>query len=81
MKNSLTERRNTPEGMNSRLEEAEEQISDLEDRVMESNQVNSKKQNKNENRLRELSDIIKHNTICDIEIPEERRRQKTYLKK
>lgn len=36
MKNSLTEIRNTPEGINIRLEEAEEQISDLEDRVMES---------------------------------------------
>ena len=39
MKNSITEIKNTLHGRNSRLEEAEEWISDLEDRVMESNQA------------------------------------------
>ena len=34
VKGSLNEMRNIPDGMNSRLEEAEEQINDLEDRVM-----------------------------------------------
>ena len=38
MKNSITEIKNIPEGINSRLEEAEEQISNPEDRVMERNQ-------------------------------------------
>ena len=37
-----TEVRNTLEGINSRLEEAEEQISDLEDRVTKSNQAEQK---------------------------------------
>jgi len=35
MKNSITKNKNTGEGINSRLEETEEQISDLEDREME----------------------------------------------
>jgi len=39
MKNSITEIENTLGGINSRLEEAKEQTSDLEDRVMESNQA------------------------------------------
>ena len=39
MKNSVVEIKNTLNGINSRLEEAEEQISNLEDRVMESNQA------------------------------------------
>ena len=35
--------RNTFDGINSRLEEAEEGIGDLEDRVMESNQHEQKR--------------------------------------
>jgi len=34
VKGSLNEMRNTPDGMNSRMEEAENQINDLENRVM-----------------------------------------------
>ena len=34
MKNSITEKKNTQEGVNSRQTEAEEQIGKLEDRVM-----------------------------------------------
>ena len=39
--------RNTFDGMNSRLEEAEEWIIDLKDRVMECNQAEQKKGIKN----------------------------------
>ena len=35
MNNTITERKNTLEGINSRITEAEEQISDLEDRMVE----------------------------------------------
>ena len=35
--------RNTLDGMNSRLEESEEWINDLENRVMESNQAEQKR--------------------------------------
>ena len=37
--------KNIIDGMNSRLEEAEEQINDLEDRVTESNQAEQKSEN------------------------------------
>ena len=48
--------------MNSRLEEREEQISDLGDRVMERNQDEQEREKRmmeNENRHRELRDSIK----------------------
>ena len=35
MNNTITEMKNTLEGTNSRITEAEEQISDLEDRMVE----------------------------------------------
>ena len=35
MTNTITEMKNTLEGINSRITEAEEQISDLEDRIVE----------------------------------------------
>ena len=35
MNNTITEMKNTLEGINSRITEAEEQISDLEDRMVE----------------------------------------------
>jgi len=39
MKNAITEIRNTLEGTNSRVTEAEEWISELEDRVVEINEA------------------------------------------
>ena len=47
MKNSITEIKNTLEGVNSRLEEAKEWISNLEDRVTESNQAEQERGIKN----------------------------------
>jgi len=52
VKNIINEIKNTLDGMNSRLEEAEEWISDLEDRLVGSNQaeqVREKKIMENEN--------------------------------
>ena len=43
MKNSITEIKNIPEEINGRLEEAEEQISNLRDMVMKSNDTNNNK--------------------------------------
>ena len=60
--------------MNTRLEEAEEWISDLEDKIMENNEVKQKRETsmmEHKNRLRELNDSIKHSNICDIGVPEE----------
>ena len=73
MKNSITEVKGTLDGINSRLEKAEEQISNLEDSVMESNQTEQERGKIiiiNENRLRKLSNTLKHNNICIIRIPE-----------
>ena len=41
--NTITEIKNTPEGINSRISEAEEQISELEDKMVE---ITSEEQNK-----------------------------------
>ena len=70
--------RNVLDRMNNRLEEAEEQISDLVDRVMESNQAEQKREKRimHENRLRKLSDSIKHNNIYVMGIPEEEETEK-----
>ena len=43
MKNIVTEIKNTLKGINSRLDDIEEWISDLEDRVVTSPQLNRKK--------------------------------------
>ena len=43
MKNAITEIRNTLEGTNSRVTEAEEWISELEDRVVEINEAEQRK--------------------------------------
>ena len=63
LKNKQTKMKNTLEGIDSRITEAEEQISDLEDRMVE---TTAAKQNiekimkKNEDSLRDLWDNSKH---------------------
>ena len=70
---------NTLEGINSRITEAEEQISDLEDRMVE---TTAAKQNiekimkKNEDSLRDLWGNIKCTNICIIGVPEGEQREK-----
>ena len=62
MKNTITEIRNTLEGTNSRITEAEEWISELEDTIVE---ITAEEQNKGkgmkriEKSLRDLWDNIK----------------------
>ena len=60
---------NTLEGINSRITEAEEWISDLENRMVE---ITASEQNieKNEDSLRDLWDNIKHTNIHIIGIRE-----------
>ena len=64
---------NTPEGINSRITEAEEQISDWEDRMVE---ISAMEQNKewNENSLRHLWDNIKCTNIRIIGVPKKKRK-------
>ena len=70
--------------MSNRLEEAEEWISDREDK-MENNESEQKRSwiiIKHDNRLREHSDSIKCSNIHIIRVPEEKDRgQKIYFKK
>ena len=46
--NNITEMKTTLEGINSRISEAEERISDLEDRMVEFTAAEQNKENKNE---------------------------------
>ena len=71
--------KNTQEGINNRLEDAE-QISDLAGRVVEIIQAEQQKENriflKNEDRLRDLWNNIKCTRIHVIRIPEGEKRER-----
>ena len=87
MNNTITEMKNTLEGINSRITEAEEWISDLEDRMVEFTAVEQNKEKRikrNEDSLRDLWDNIKCNNINLIGVPEGEEREKDlrkYLKR
>ena len=74
MNNTITELKNTLEGINNRISEAEEEKSDLEDKMVE---ITSREQNKEkimkrtEDTLREFWDNIKCTNIQIIGAPEE----------
>ena len=77
---------NTLERINSRITETEEQINDLEERMVK---INAAKQNiekrmkRNEDSLRDLWDNIKHINVHIIRVPkgEERKDLRKYLKR
>ena len=65
--------KNTLEGINSRITEAEGWISDLEDRMVEFTAMEQNKENRikrNEDSLRDLRDNIKCTNIHIIGVPE-----------
>ena len=71
--------KNTLGGINSRITEAEEWISDLEDRMVEFTAVEQKKEKRmkrNEDSLRDLWDNIKYTNIHIIGVPEGEEREK-----
>ena len=75
--------KNTLEGINSRISEAEEQISDLEDKMVEitfeeKNKVRRMK--RTEDSLRDVWDNIKCTNIQIIGVPEEEEKKKGYEK-
>ena len=79
MNNTITETKNTLERINSRIVEAEERISDLEDRMLEftaMEQNKEKRMKRNEDSLRDLWDNIKCNNTCIIGVPEGEEREK-----
>ena len=79
MNNTITEMKNTLGGINSRITEAKERISDLEDRMVEftaTEQNKEKRLKRNEDSLRYLWDNIKCNNIRIIGVPEGEEREK-----
>ena len=79
----MTEIKNTLEGINSRISEAKEWISELEDKMLEitSEELNTvKRLKRTEGRLRDLQNNIKHTKIIIIGIPEEEEKKKGYEK-
>ena len=72
MNNAITEIKNTLEGTNSRITEAKDMISEVENRMVEINsQKGKKKKETNEDNLRDLWDNVKHPNIQIIGVPEE----------
>ena len=72
--NTITEIKNTLEGINSRISEAEEWISALEDRMVEvtsEEQDEVKRMKRTEDILRDLWDNIKHTNVWIVGVPEE----------
>ena len=79
MNNTITEMKNTVEGINSRITETEEQVSALEDRMVEftaTEQNKEKIMKRNKDSLRDLWDNIKCTNICIIGVPEGEKREK-----
>ena len=79
MNNTINEIKNTLEGINSRIFEAEERISDLEDKIVEittTEQNKEKRMKRIEDSFRDLWDNIKHTNIRIIGAPEEDEKKK-----
>ena len=79
MNNTINEIKNPLEGINSRITEAEEQISDLEDKIVETTiaeQNKEKRMKRTEDSLRDLWDNIKRTNIRIIGVPEEEEKNK-----
>ena len=79
MNNIINEMKTTLEGINSRITEAEEWISDMENRIVgftAAEQTKEKRMKRNEDSLRDLWDNIKCNSTCIIGVPEGEEREK-----
>ena len=79
LNNTINEIKNSLEGINSRITEAEERISDLEDKIV---QITTAEQNKEkrmkriEDSLSDLWENIKHTNIWIIGVPEQEEKKK-----
>ena len=87
MNNTINEIKNSLDGINSRITEEEERISDLEDKIVEittAEQNKEKRMKKIEDSLRDFWDNIKCTNIRIKGVPEEKRKRKglrEYLKR
>ena len=83
MNNARNEIKNTLEGTNIRKMEAENMISEVEDRMVEINESERKKEKRikrNEDNLRDLWDNVKHPNIRIIGVPEKEDKKKDHEK-
>ena len=78
MNNTINEIKNSLEGINSRISEAEEWISDLEDKILKTTAKQNKEERMRriENSFRDLWDDIKRTNIRIIGVPEEEEKKK-----
>ena len=72
MKTTILEMKNVLEGINIGFDEAEDQISYLEEKIAENTQS---EQQKEKSELRDFWDNVKHNSICIIGVPEGEERE------
>ena len=78
MKDTLIEIKNNLQGINSRVDKAKNQISNLESKEAKTNQSEQQEEKriqKNEASVRSLWDNFKCTNICIIGVPEEERAQ------
>ena len=83
MNNVINNFKNTLEGTNSRITEAEYRICEVEDRMVEINEWERKKEKlikRNEDNLRDLWDNVKCPHIRIIGVPEEENKKKDHEK-
>ena len=76
MNNTITEIKNTLEGIYNRITEAEERLNELEVKMVEftaTEQNKEKRMEGNEDSLGDLWDNIKHNNILIIGVQKEKR--------
>ena len=72
MNNAIIEIKSTLEGTNNRITEAEDTVSEMEDRMMKINETERKKRIKRSgDNLRDLWDNVKHPKIQIIGVPHE----------
>ena len=76
MNNTINEIKNSLEGINSRITEKEEQISDLEDKIATAEQNREKRMKRIEDSLRELWDNTEHTNIQIIGVQKRRDKKK-----
>ena len=83
MNNAITEIKSTLEGTDSRVIEAENRISEVQDRMVEIYEADRKKEKRikrNEDNLRDIWDNVKHLNIQNMGVPEEEHKMKGHEK-
>ena len=73
LKNTIRELCEARTSFNSRMDQAEERISEVEDQLNEikwETKIREKSTNRNEQSLQEMWDYVKRPTLCLIDIPE-----------